>query len=449
MALPSFLHVLLENRSPGQTIAKNTFWLFFGQLMSRLFRAAIVIAAARILGAASWGAFSYALGIATFLTTFSDIGVNALITKEAVRSPEAKYAYLATALITKLGILAVLVPTTFIALPYLTNIAEARLLLPILIFVFVFDTLRELGASFARALENMQVEAGALIATNIMITVFGIALLASFGTSVSLAMGYALGSGFGLLAIIFALRRHLHSLFGYVNLRLIRPILTTAWPFGLMSLMGVIALNTDIIMLGWMRTPEEVGYYAAAQKLIYLLYVLPGLVAASLFPLTTRLAKNDQERAGTLVSRAVAGLFLAALLIALGGILFSNTIITAFFGAAYTPAILSFQILMLTPLVVYPSILIGNTLFAYDARKRFAFFVIISALSNTAFNFLLIPLFGIAGAAAATVLSQILTNIFIWRTMQRIQPLRFLEGCRWWIRRLRPRSGNGWPAQRK
>lgn len=442
MAVPAFLHLFLENRSPGQTVAKNTFWLFFGQLMSRLLRAVIVIAAARMLGAASWGAFSYALGIATFLTTFSDIGVNALITKEAARSPEAKYAYLATALIAKLGILAVLVPAVFIALPYLTNILEARLLLPILIFVFIFDTLRELGASFARALENMQVEAGALIATNIMITVFGIMFLASFGTSISLATGYALGSGLGLFAIIFALRTHLHHIFSHVNLRLIRPILTTAWPFGLMSLMGVIALNTDIVMLGWMRTPEEVGYYAAAQKLIYLLYVLPGLVAASLFPLTTRLAKNDTERAGTLISRAVAGLFLTSLLITLGGILLGNTIITTFFGAAYAPAILSFQILMLTPLIVYPSILIGNTLFAYDEKKRFALFVAISALSNTILNLLLIPPFGIAGAAAATVLSQILTNIFIWRAMERIQPLRFFEGCRWWIRHLRPHNRN-------
>ena len=50
---------LLNNKTVGQTVAKNTFWLFSGQLISRLLRAAIVIYAARVLGASSWGAFSY------------------------------------------------------------------------------------------------------------------------------------------------------------------------------------------------------------------------------------------------------------------------------------------------------------------------------------------------------------------------------------------------------
>ncbi|MEK7590294.1 MAG: oligosaccharide flippase family protein, partial [Patescibacteria group bacterium] len=72
---------LFSNQTISQTIAKNTFWLFSGQMIGRLLRAAIVIYAARVLGAASWGAFSYALGIAAFLTIFSDIGINALITK--------------------------------------------------------------------------------------------------------------------------------------------------------------------------------------------------------------------------------------------------------------------------------------------------------------------------------------------------------------------------------
>ncbi|MDP3901436.1 MAG: oligosaccharide flippase family protein, partial [bacterium] len=99
---PKVKNWLFQNQNIAQTIAKNTFWLFSGQIVSRLLRAAIVIYAARVLGAASWGAFSYALGIAAFLTIFSDIGINALITKEASRNPQLKDAYLSTAFFTKL-----------------------------------------------------------------------------------------------------------------------------------------------------------------------------------------------------------------------------------------------------------------------------------------------------------------------------------------------------------
>src|SRR3989344_4200718 len=92
---------LLNNRTVDQTIAHQPLWIFAGQMISRLLRAAIVIYAARVLGASSWGAFSYAIGIAAFLTIFSDIGINALITKEASRNPELKNRYLSTAFFLK------------------------------------------------------------------------------------------------------------------------------------------------------------------------------------------------------------------------------------------------------------------------------------------------------------------------------------------------------------
>ena len=146
---------LFKNQSSGQTIAKNAVWLFSGQMIGRLLRAVVVIYAARVLGAASWGAFSYALGIAAFLTIFSDIGINALITKEASRNPELKDRYLSTALFTKLGLLVFFIAGVIIFFPYLTKIEEASAIMPILIFVFAFDTLRDLGSAVSRALEKM------------------------------------------------------------------------------------------------------------------------------------------------------------------------------------------------------------------------------------------------------------------------------------------------------
>ena len=172
-----FRGLLFSNTGVTQTIAKNTFWLFFGQIASRLLRAAIVIYAARILGAASWGAFSYALGIATFLTTFSDIGINALITKESSRNPQLKDQYLSTAFFIKIGLVIILVVGLIIYFPKLVKIEEAAAIMPILIFVFAFDTLRDLGSAISRALEKMQIEAGIQIFTNLAIVVLGFILL--------------------------------------------------------------------------------------------------------------------------------------------------------------------------------------------------------------------------------------------------------------------------------
>jgi O-antigen/teichoic acid export membrane protein len=417
---------LFENHSVRQTIAKNTVWLFSGQIISRLFRAAIVIYAARILGAGSWGAFSYALGIATFLTVFSDIGINALITKEASKRPELKDQYLSTAFFTKLTLLVVLVLGVVLAFPYLTKIEESAVIMPILIFVFAFDTLRDLGSALARALQKMQIEAGIQVFTNFLIVALGFVLLATYGTSYALAYAYAIGSALGFVAIVYILRDHFKHLFRNFNKKLVKQIIVTAWPFGLLGIMGVIMLNTDIIMLGWLTTAEEVGFYAAAQKLIQVLYVLPSLLAVSIFPIMSKLAKVTPTLAKSILEKSVALTIIVALPIALIGVVFGAPIIELLFGVEYIPSILTFQILMVTILIVYPSSLIGHAIFAYDQQKHFIKYVAVSAVGNVLFNLALIPVYGIEGAAVSTILTQAITNFLIWRKMKQVNQFRVL-----------------------
>ena len=415
---------LFQNNTDHQTIAKNTVWLLIGQIGSRLLRAAIVIYAARLLGAESWGAFSYALGIATFLTTFSDIGINALITKEASRQPELKNQYLATAFFTKTGILTILISGVFLFFPYLTKIPEAAAIMPILVFVFAFDSLRDLGSALSRALEKMQIEALINIFTNFAIVILGFILLFNYQTAYSLALAYAIGSGLGLIAIIIALRDHFKNIFTNFQKSMVKEIIVTAWPFGLMSLMGIIMLNTDIIMLGWMRSATEIGYYSVAQKIIQLFYVLPALFASSIFPALSRYVKTEPEKAKKLLEKTVAMAILIALPITLLGLILGRPIIQLLFGPEYLPSIVSFQILIITLLIVYPSTLIGNAVFAYDKQKNFIFFVGVAFVGNIFFNFLFIPSFGIEGAATATVLTQLITNGLIWKKMKSINQFK-------------------------
>ncbi len=411
---------LLENRGVTQTIAKNAAWLFGGQAASRLLRAAIVIYAARVLGVSSWGAFSYALGVATFLTVFSDIGIGALLTREGTQSPERRNRYLATAFITKLILLAAIALLVILFFPYLTKIEEAARIMPILIFVFLFDTLRDLGSAFSRALERMEIEATFQTAANLAIVAFSFIFLSVYGTSDALAAGYAVGSGLGFLGITFALRRHLHGIFAHFDRKLIGEILKTAWPFGLFGVMGIAMLNTDIIMLGWLRTPEEVGEYAAAQKLIQVLYAIPAIFAASLFPTLTKLVRSDPVEARRLLERSVALAILAAIPIAAVGVLVAPLLVPLLFGAAYAPGILSLQILMATALIIFPSAIVGVSLFAYGGERRMPFFVAVAVLGNIVLNAIFIPPYGIEGAAVATIIVQLVVNGLIWRTTRRI-----------------------------
>jgi O-antigen/teichoic acid export membrane protein len=419
--LPRVKNWLFENRSPSQAVAKNTTWLVIGQIISRILRAALVIYAARALGAESWGAFSYALAIATFLTTFSDFGTNALLTKEVAREPKSKDKYLSTTFFIKIVLLILLFIAALLSRNFLTNIPEVRAIIPILIFVFAFDTLRDFGASLMRAFERMEIEAFLTVFANLAIVVLGFIFIFSKATSISLAYAYALGSAIGFLMTIFILRSHLKNIFKSFDRNLVKKIIVTAWPFGLMTLLGIIMLNTDIIVIGWLRDAKTVGFYAAGQKLTQLLYVLPTLFASALFPGFARLAEDREKNHHPFRARLEKSLtltFLIALPLTLGGLILGDQVISLFFGSEYGPSRIVFQILAFTFLIVFPSIVMSNALFALGERKEFVKAVIIGILSNLLANLILIPPFGLAGAAIATIVSQLLTNFFFWKKMR-------------------------------
>jgi PST family polysaccharide transporter len=272
----------------------------------------------------------------------------------------------------------------------------------------------------------MELEAALTVATNAAIAIFGFIFLAVSRTSASLAFAYAAGSGVGLAIAAYSLRKHVGNLLQGFNHSLVIPIFKTAWPFGLIGIMGIVMLNTDIVMLGWLRSAPEVGYYAAAQKFVQLLYVLPALLAVSIFPTITRLVSVHRS-IRSIVSRSLTAVLAVAVPLAALGIALASIIILFFFGNAYVPAIAPFRILMLSLIFVYPSTILSHVVFAYGAERRILGIVGWTIFGNAFFNLLLIPAYGIIGAAIATIIVQSVTNLMFWNIVYRVSGVSVLD----------------------
>lgn len=418
---------LLQNQTLRQTILKNTFWLFIGQVLGRLLRAIIIIYAARVLGAAQWGIFSYAMGVVAFLTIFTDLGINAILTKETARMDLEKAAksrseIISTSLFIKLAMICFSLFILFFIAPLFSNIKEAIALFPIMGLILIFDNLREFGFSITHALEKMEIEAWFYILTNILIVVLGFIFLNIKATPLFLAYSYVLGTGLGMLVTFIFLRNHFTGLWQNFSRKLIMPIFTSAWPFAMLGIMGGIMINTDIILLGWMRTAEELGFYSAAQKPVQAFYILPTLIATSLFPSLARLAKVNDAKAAEIIMNSLRLVLLIALPIVLTGIILGPDIVQLIFGAKYLPATISWQILIISLLIIFPSMILGNAIFAYDQQKLFIKLLAIGTFSNIFLDLIFIPLWGGPGSALATVIAQFLNGVFLWTNLKKINP---------------------------
>lgn len=411
---------LKENKELSLGVFKNTAWLFSGQFFGKLLRVAVVVYAARILGPASWGAFSYAMSLVAFLTIFTDVGVSAIVTRESAKDPELSNKYFSTAFFIKLILLLIGVAVLLIGAPYLTKITEAKTLFPIIALVLIFDSLRNFGFALSRAKEKMQWEGTNEIITNFFITALGFIFLLRSPSSFSLTIAYAIATGIGFLAIAWQLKHYFKNLLEHFAADLIKPILDMAWPFALASSLGAIMINTDTIMVGWLRSAEEVGFYSAAQRPVQLLYILPTLFAASLFPVLSKLARQDKDKFKKVLETALKITIFIALPITILGIIFANPIINLLFGAAYQNSVATFQVLLLTILIIFPSAIINNSIFAYNQQKSFVAFSALGAFGNIIFNFLLIPILGIVGCAISTVITQLIANAFMWKKLKSV-----------------------------
>lgn len=424
-------NLLLRNNSAKQTIAKNLFWLTVSQIGSRLIRAGLIIYAARLLGVAEYGLFSYVLGLAGFFTIFADISLSPILTREAAKKPTERTKYFATILWLKIGLLALTAVLIIFAAPYLSKIEGASSLLWLVALLTTFDGLRDFAIAFFRSFEKMEWEGFVNLFTNIAITTIGGLILLNSPTARGLFIGYIVATGLGTLVAFFMIRGYLRQIFSSFDKTVLKSILISALPMAAIGMLGAFMVNVDLVMLGWLKTANEVGWYSAGQKIIMVLYTIPAIFAVAIFPALARAAENrDKETAKKILEKALTMSLLLAIPIAAGGLILAEPIINFLYGAEYLPSVIAFQILLIPLLIIFPGQTIGNFIVANDQQKKAAGYAAAASVGNVILCYLLIPKFGIAGAAVATLTAQIFYNAMAWRLSRRITDFSVFRGLK-------------------
>lgn len=421
--------LLLENRGTKQTVAKNVFWIGAGNLAGRFIRAIFVVYAARILGAADYGIFSYALGLAAFFTVFGDLGIGAVVTREIAKKIEDENSYFGTAFIVKIILSFFSAALLMFVTPYFSNVPQANILLPLAALLIIADNLREFCSSFFRAKERMEFEAISILTTNVAITAGGLAILYYVPSLPWLMTTYTAGAAIGMVAALWMLRKPLLNGIRRFNPKLLRPMLIAAIPFSLTGILGGLLLNTDMMVLGWLRTAEDIGLYAAGQKIVYILYILPGIFVSAIFPPLARyIEEKNHEGAKLILQKGTRILSAIALPITTGGIILAAPIIQFLFGGEYLAGTLSFQILMATILFVFPTSLYGSFLFADNKQNTMAALSALMALGNLVFDIFFIHWWGFVGSSVATLVMQIIYWILVVRLVKKHTPFSAWKG---------------------
>ncbi len=187
--------------------------------------------------------------------------------------------------------------------------------------------------------------------------------------------------------------------------------------FPLMLVAGFQLINAyaDIILLGLIRTDEEVGVYRVAVQMGNL--VMFGLVAVNqvLHPHFAELYSNgDKERLQRLVTSSAKIIFGFAIPPALLFVFAGEVILKVFFGEEYMSGSVALGILTIGQLANAAFGSVGALLNMTGHEKDTVRGMMIAAVVNILLNIFLIPMFGISGAASATAISY-----FVWNAVLR------------------------------
>jgi O-antigen/teichoic acid export membrane protein len=191
--------------------------------------------------------------------------------------------------------------------------------------------------------------------------------------------------------------------------------LITGLPLALQTTVRVTMTKTDVVMVGMLVSTTASGVYALAAQIAALVafpLIAANTIAAPLFAeLWASGDKKELQRLATFAARSVTA---GAVGIAAVAILITPWI-QQLFGSAFTAAYWPVVILALSQLVNAATGSVGYLLAMSGQERAAARVTVLAGVLNLLLNAVLIPLFGLEGAAVATLTSGLVWNLLLVR----------------------------------
>lgn len=183
--------------------------------------------------------------------------------------------------------------------------------------------------------------------------------------------------------------------------------------FFAMSCATTIYTHLDTVMLGFMKTDVDVGYYNAAVKIKTILVSIVTSLGVVLLPRASYYIEHKMvDEFYRIAHKAINFVFLIALPMMLYFMLFAKEGIFFLSGDAYGNAVLPMQIIMPTLIFIGLTNIMGIQMLVPLGREKIVLYSeIAGAVVDLIVNFILIPHFASAGAAIGTLIAEIVVWI--------------------------------------
>jgi O-antigen/teichoic acid export membrane protein len=381
-------------RKVGETFATRIGLLLIGLMIS--------IAVTRILGPEGRGRYAVAAALSSLIIQFGNFGLHTSNTYSVARDPKLLGPLLGNALTLSCVVGAASALLAELILTFWPSLVEIRGALLTLTLLSVPLGLGQMlthnllvGLHELRAYNKLELAASIITAALI-----GCIILLRLVTVETVFLTGLAGTGISFLWSVLRLRALLTT-----PIRISPALFSQNLRYGmkayLVCLFGFVLLRIDVFMVQYILGEAQTGYYSVATALADLLYLLPSVIGMVLFPkLSANPVRSERWRLTRRVTFTVVAFMITFSVLAA---LFSRLVIRLVLGEVFLPAAAPFVVLSVAMVFYGGNTPVSNYL-ASEGFPAIAIYVwVVAAIVNIGLNVVLIPAYGIQGAAAASL----------------------------------------------
>ena len=399
----------------------NAKWIVGCKIVQSLLQLIIGMLSARYLGPANFGLINYAAAIVAVLTPIMTLGFSNTLVQEYVDHPDQEGTIMGTHLVMNL-ISALACMVGVVAFAAVANPGEKDTVLVCGLYsVSLLSQALEMLQYWFQAKLLSKYSSLAMLCSYLVLSAYKIWLLVS-GKSVHwFALSHAVEYGVTGILLLIAYKKY-----GKQKLRasvlLGRKLVSKSRYYIVSSLMVVLFNRIASILLMQLCGEKENGFYAAAVTSAGVLGFVFMAIIDTARPVVLESKKVSQDAFEQNVARVYSLTTWLSIAQSIGFTIFAGLIIRILYGEDYFPAIPVLRILVWNTAFSYMGYV--RNIWILGEEKHSVLWVInlCGAVVSILLNAVLIPLWGACGAAAASVLVQIFTNVgmgFILKPIRR------------------------------
>lgn len=402
----------------------NTTLAFAANVVVKAGSSLLFLFIGRALGPSEAGIYNLAVTFLTITLALSAWGLDELLVREVAPRREASGQFLVNYLLLRLLLAVVAYILLLFALatllPYSARTDAVIRIIALALFPEALFTLchalfvahERLGPPTAAAVVNSTLKFGS-----------GLWLIAAGAPLTTIAWVLPVAATLSLLVYFPFLIPLLRGLGGQIlarpSLHFAREQFRQTPGFILIGLFSTIDFQLDTFLISLFLGAAELGWYGAAQMIMLGLRMMPVAVRTTIYPLLARARQEQPERLPYLYRRINRYLLILGLPIAAGITLIAEPLITLLFTDTFAPTAPALRVMIWTLVFSFLTVPNARLMLVHGRQRALGWLTGLAMLANVLFNLLLIPRFGITGAAAARTLATVTIFLAVYTYARR------------------------------